>query len=115
MLPARIRARSGWAIPQSTHPLSLALAQAMSSSSWSKDEIQGLTFGSCHVGVPEVYHEDHPWAILSGTWGGRASVGQVNPGTTQCGLSCRGSGHGKTTPSHRVNVHEASHALEQGG
>lgn len=53
-------------------PLSLAPAQAASSSSWSKDEIQGLPFGSCHVGVPEIHHEDCSWAILSRTWGGGA-------------------------------------------
>lgn len=59
-----------WAVPQSTWaPLSLAPAQATSSSSWSKDEIQGLPFGSCHVGVPEIHHEDRPWAIVSGAWG----------------------------------------------
>ena len=63
----------GWAATLSTQadPLSLLATPARPtfSSSRSKDEIQGLPLGCRDVRVPQIHHENHPRAVLRGTWG----------------------------------------------
>ena len=55
--------------PGGPRPLSATPARPMFSSSRGKDEIQGLPFGRCDVGMPQIHHENHPWAVLRRTWG----------------------------------------------
>lgn len=42
----------------------------VNSASWGEDEIQCLALSSCHVGMPQVHHEDHTGTLLWGTWVG---------------------------------------------
>lgn len=54
--------------PGGPRPLSATAARPMFSSSRGKDEIQGLPFGRCDVGMPQIHHENHPWAVLRRTF-----------------------------------------------
>lgn len=58
------------------------LAREVFSSAWSKDEVQGLPFGRGDIRMPQVHHENHPWAILRGTWDG-GERGEVRTARSQ--------------------------------
>lgn len=55
--------------PGCPHPHS----EAAPSASRGEDEVEGLALGGCHVGVPQIHHEDHAGTLLRGTWEGRSS------------------------------------------